>query len=108
MSAVAGRVGEGMAGLLSAAAAEVLTVSVTEAAFVPGVTVAGEKVQVAFEGNPLQLRLTGFGKDPATGDTVSEYVAGLPALTVTASTDVDTAKSDTDADPVRLTVCEPV
>jgi hypothetical protein len=63
---------EGRAGINSAAVVFVAIVSVTVVLFVPGVTVLGEKVQLALAGSPLQLRFTAFENDPPTGEIESE------------------------------------
>src|SRR5262249_36994611 len=53
-----------------------------EAVPVPGVTDAGEKLHVAFVGNPVQLRLIGLGKFPPSAVAVTLYEAVEPAFTV--------------------------
>jgi len=49
----------------------VVIVSVTAAGFEPGVTELADRLQVVFEGTPLQLSLTAFENVPPTGATLS-------------------------------------
>ena len=58
-------------GVASAEDDEVVIVSVVEVPLAPGVTVLGEKLQAAFVGNPLQLKLTAFENDPPTEEMVN-------------------------------------
>ena len=62
-----------------ACAAVVAMVKVVVTALAPGVTVAGANVQVASEGRPLQVKVTGCAKPPA-GVTESVVVPLWPAV----------------------------
>jgi len=68
----------------------VVTVMVEFAVPLPGVTEAGENVQLAAAGRPEQLRATDEGNVPPKADTVAVYLAELPALTVTLDGEADT------------------
>lgn len=90
-----------MTGLRAAEEAEfVAMVRVTDAAFDPGVTEAGETLQVEFAGVPEQLSLTALANDPARGVTVSEYVAVAPGLTLSLEGELANAKSTPAPDSV--------
>ncbi len=60
----------------------VAIVSVVVAGEVPGVTCAGEKLQLENAGSPEQENWTGAENPPACGATVIVKVADCPALTV--------------------------
>src|SRR5689334_6884125 len=72
--------------------AVVLRVRVVDAGLPPGVTLAGEKVQLEAAGKPLQEKFTAELM-PFTGLTVIVNVADWPALTVAPLGDAETVKS---------------
>jgi hypothetical protein len=79
----------------AAVVAAIDTVSVVEAAAPAGVTVAGEKLHVAVEGNPeVQLKETAE-LNPFIGATEMLVVPLNPGATETEVGDADTEKSGT-------------
>ena len=75
-----------------AVVAEVVTVTVVEAAALDGVKVAGAKLQDAPAGNPAQLNETAELK-PFAGVTVRVVVPLCPAVTVNDAGETPTEKS---------------
>ncbi len=63
----------------TAETAVVEIVTLTVAAFEPGVTEFGDKLQVVLAGAPLHASFTALPNDPPTGVTANVYVALAPA-----------------------------
>ena len=96
-------------GMLRSAAVvvDVVTVSVVEAVPPEGVTVDGEKLHEAPEGNPEQLKETAELK-PLRGETVREVVPLCPAVTVNDAGEAAMEKSGTGRLMVYVAVDTPL